>query len=75
MRFVIPVVSYEITNVQCVYWSDTTIFIGRILSIFYIRYSYMFRRLIIAICRLYMKYLLSSYTKHAWAIYMGLGRG
>jgi len=30
MRFVIPVVFYEITNVGCVYWSDTTIFIGRI---------------------------------------------
>jgi len=29
MRFVIPIVFYEITNVQCVYWSDTTIFIGR----------------------------------------------
>jgi len=25
MRFVVPVVFYEITNVQCVYWSDTAI--------------------------------------------------
>jgi hypothetical protein len=30
MRFVIPVAFYEITNVECVYWSDTTVFIGRI---------------------------------------------
>jgi len=30
MRFVISVVFYEITNVECVYWSDTTVFIGRI---------------------------------------------
>jgi len=37
-----------ITNVQCVYSSNTTIFIGRMSSIFYIRYNYMFRRLIMA---------------------------
>ena len=30
MRFVIPVVFYVITNEQCVYWTDTAIFIGRI---------------------------------------------
>jgi len=36
MRFVIPVVFYKITNVDCVYSSNTTIFIGRIWSIFYI---------------------------------------
>jgi len=30
MRFVIPVVFYEITNVVCVYSSNTTIFLGRI---------------------------------------------
>jgi len=30
MNFVTPVVFYEITNVQCVYWSNSTIFIGRI---------------------------------------------
>ena len=35
----------------------------------------MFRRLIMAIFRLYMKYLLSSYTKHTWAVYMGYGVG
>jgi len=33
----------------------------------------MFRRLIMAIFRLYMKYLLSSYTKQTWAVYMGQG--
>jgi hypothetical protein len=33
----------------------------------------MFRRLIMAVFRLYMKYLLSSYTKHTWAVYMGKG--
>ena len=31
----------------------------------------MFRRLVITIFRLHMKYLLSSYTKHTWAVYMG----
>jgi len=35
----------------------------------------MFRRLIMTIFRLYTKYLLSSYTKHTWAVYMGRGRG
>jgi len=35
----------------------------------------MFRCLIMAIFRLYMKYLLRSYTKYTWAVYMGLGRG
>jgi len=35
----------------------------------------MFRRLIMAIFRLHMKYLLSSYTKHTWAVYMGKGGG
>jgi len=33
-----------------------------IYSIYYIRYSYVFRRLTMAIFRLYMKYLVSSYT-------------
>jgi len=35
----------------------------------------MFRRLIMSIFRLYMKYLLSSYTKHNWVAYMGKGGG
>ena len=30
MRFVIPVVFCEITNVECMYWPNTTVFIGRI---------------------------------------------
>jgi hypothetical protein len=33
----------------------------------------MFQRLIMAIFRLYMKYLLNSYTKHTWVVYMGKG--
>jgi len=28
-----------------------------------------------AIFTVYMKYLLSSYTKHTWAVYMGQGGG
>jgi len=59
MRFVIRVMFYEITNVQCAYSSSITMFIGRIQSIFYVRYNYMFRRLIMAIFRLYMKYLIT----------------
>ena len=35
----------------------------------------MFRRMIMAIFRLYMKYLLSSYTKHTRVLYMGYGGG
>ena len=35
----------------------------------------MFRRLIMATFRLYMKYLLTSYTRHTWALYMGYGEG
>ena len=35
----------------------------------------MFRRLIMSIFRLYMKYLLSSYTKHTRALYMVQGAG
>ena len=35
----------------------------------------MFRRLIMAIFRLYMKYLLNSYTKHTWVVYIGEGGG
>ena len=42
--------------VVCVYMSNTTIFIGstRILSIYYIRHSYIFRPLMLAVFRLYM---------------------
>ena len=35
----------------------------------------MFRRLIMIIFRLYMKYLLSSYTNHTSAVYMEKGVG
>ena len=31
----------------------------------------MFRLLTVAIFRLYMKYIVSSYTKHIWAVYSG----
>ena len=31
----------------------------------------MFRRLTMAIFRLYMKYLVSSYTRFIWAVYSG----
>ena len=31
----------------------------------------MFRRLIMAIFRLCVKYLLRNYAKHTWAVYMG----
>ena len=46
------------------YWSHTTLFVGRgISSIYYIRYNYMLRRLTMVIFRLYMKYLVGSYTR------------
>jgi len=46
------------------YLSNTTLFDGRgISSIYYIRCNYMFRRLTMAIFRLYMKCLVSSYTR------------
>jgi len=43
------------------------------ISIFYIRYNYMFTCLMMAIFRLYMKYLFCSYTEHTWAVYVGWG--
>ena len=47
----------KLIKVQCMYLSTTTLFDGRgIASIYYIRYNYMFRRLTMAIFRLYMKY-------------------
>ena len=64
IRFVIPVVFNKLTRVQCMYRSNTTVFDGRCLySIYYITYNYMFRRLTTAIFRLYMIYLVSSYTR------------
>jgi len=62
-----------ITNVVFVYSSNTTIFTGRIQSIFYVMYNYMFRHLMMVIFSLYMKYLLSSHTNCTWAVYMGYG--
>jgi len=57
-------------KMQYIYLSNTTLFDGRnIYSIYYIRYNYMFRRLTMVIFRLYMKYLLSSYTILIWAVY------
>jgi len=38
---------------------------------YYIRYNYMFRRFTMTIVRLYMKYLVSSYTRLIWAVYSG----
>jgi len=46
------------------YLSNKIVFDGRVMSsIYYIRYNYMFRRLTMAIFRLYMKYLVSSYSR------------
>ena len=46
------------------YLSNTTLFDGRTKYwIYYIKYNYMFRSLTMAIFRLYMKYLVSSYTR------------
>ena len=45
MRFVIPVVFYDVTNVQCVYWSDTAVFVGTIfifILFFYFIFSFLF---------------------------------
>jgi len=54
------------------YLSNITLFDGRgVYSIYYIRYNYMFRRLTMAIFRLYMKYLVSSYRRIIWAVYRG----
>jgi hypothetical protein len=38
----------------CVYTSNITMFIGNMLSIYYIKHNYMFRPLMLAIIRLYM---------------------
>ena len=63
IRFVIPVVFNKLTRVECMYLSNTTLFDDTgIYSIYYIRYNYMFWRLTMAIFRLYMKCLVSSYT-------------
>jgi len=52
--------------------SNKTLFDGKdISSIYYIRYNYMFRRLTMAIFGMYIKYLVSSYTRLIWAVYSG----
>ena len=54
----------KLIRVERMYLSNTTLFDGGGTStIYYIRYKYMFRRLTTAIFRLYMKYLVSSYTR------------
>jgi len=51
-------------RVECVYLSNTASFDGRgVSSIYYIRYNYIFLHLTMAIFRLYMIYLVSSYTR------------
>jgi hypothetical protein len=40
--------------VLCVYMSYRTMFIGSMLSIYYIKHNYMFRPLMLAVIRLYM---------------------
>jgi len=51
IRFVIPAVINNVTRVECMYLSNTTLFHGRgIYSIYYIRYNYMFRRLLSISC-------------------------
>ena len=52
--------------------SDTRVFDGGVMCIIYcIMYNYMFRLLTLAIFRLYIKYLLSSYTELKWTVYRG----
>jgi hypothetical protein len=61
-------------RVECMCLSNTTLFDGRdiyIYNIYYVSYNYMFRRLKMAIFRLYIKYLVSSYTGLLWSVYCG----
>ena len=54
----------RLTRMESMYLSNTTSFVGRGMQIiYYIRYNYMFRSLTMAIFKVYMKYLVSSYTK------------
>jgi len=53
--------SIRLIRVQCMSLSNTALFDGRYMyRIFYTRYNYMFRRLTMAILRLYMKYVLNK---------------
>ena len=70
IRFVTPVVFNKLIKVRCINLSNTTLFDGRdISSIYYIRYSYMFRRLTMTILRLYMGYLLLYVYLSRYATY------
>jgi len=52
--------------------SNTTIFIGSILSIYYNRHSYMFRSLMLAIFRLYMNTYQVVIQTICW-LFLGVG--
>ena len=60
---------YLLSNTT-IWWRYIYIYI-----IYYIENNYMFRHLIIAIFRLYMKHLVSSYTKHIYELLIWVGRG
>jgi len=61
---------------KCMYLSNTTLFGRRdIYRIHYIKINYMFQPLTMAIFRLRLKNLVSSYTRHMWAVYSGEVRG
>ena len=49
---------------------------GRVIyRIYYIKINYIFRPFTMAIFRLRLKNLVSSYTRHTWAVYSGEVRG
>jgi len=54
-------------RLECIYCL-TQLSGGDIYIIYYIENNYMFRRLIMAIFMLYMKHLVSSYTKHIYGL-------
>jgi len=50
-----PLCAHKLTKLECMYWSNTTLFDGSCMySIYYTRYNYMFRRLTMAIFRLFI---------------------
>jgi hypothetical protein len=76
IRFVTPFVfknKLEWSVCPCLtqlYWWEIYIY-----RIYYMKINYMFRPLTMAIFRLRMKNLVSSYTRHMWAVYSGEVRG
>ena len=65
-----PLCVLKLTRMERLYLSNTTLFDGTgMCRIYYIKYNYMFRRLTMAISRLYMKYLASSYTTIHYGLY------